>query len=304
MTMSQSTVDTRSWPDAPPKRVASSSNTSPVDTRVQSLDEGVTVIATSAGSYREAFREYSSEFFGTMILVIFGNGVNCQVSTSANSGDWLSVSATWAVGIAIGVWVAVNGHINPAITLAMATWRGFPWRKVPGYILSQFLGALVGAAIVYATFFHAIDVVEGGRGVRTLATAGNFGTYAADYMTNVSCFFSEFLATTIFLFGIATIQDRKNGLPAGGQPFALFLLFMGIAAGLGYQTSFSLNPARDFGPRILTAMVGYGSDVFNYRNQYWLWCPILGPIFGAQIGILAYDLFLNTNTDTLIFKKL
>ena len=93
--------------------------------------------------------------------------------------------------------VFVAGEVHRAqapllsTTIALATWRRFPWYKVPGYIISQLLGGLIGAAILYANYFHAIDVYEGGRGVRTLATAGLFGTYGADFMTNVSCFFSE-----------------------------------------------------------------------------------------------------------------
>ncbi|KAG6876545.1 hypothetical protein C0993_002363 [Termitomyces sp. T159_Od127] len=150
----------------------------------------------------------------------------------------------------------------------MATWRKFPWKKVPVYVASQLLGALVGAAIVYANYFHAIDVFEGGAGIRTLKTAGIFSTFAADYMTNVSAFFSEFLATAILVLVIFATTDRGNApAPAGLLPLALFITFIGIAASLGMDTGFALNPARDLGPRLLTSMVGYGKAVYTFRQS-------------------------------------
>ncbi|KAL0579421.1 hypothetical protein V5O48_002592 [Marasmius crinis-equi] len=264
--------------------------------------------------YRLRIREAAAEFAGVMLLVIFGSGVNCQVGLSSNTGvasspkgDYLSVSFGWAVGLAIGVWVSAGisgGHINPAVTLSLAIFRGFPWRKVPIYIIAQLLGGIVGAAIVYANYFHAIDIVEGGRGVRTLATAGFFGTFAADYMTNVSCFFSEFLATAILILVILAVTDKRNSPPPYGLlPLVVFILTLGIAACLGMETGFAINPARDLGPRILTSMVGYGSAVYSFRNQYWIWCPVLAPIFGAMAGTCFYDILLFTGEESIFNRS-
>jgi len=263
--------------------------------------------------YRAFLREPFAEFLGVAILIIFGNGVDCQVVLSANpkvassqKGDYLSINFGWAVGTALGVWVSggiSGGHINPAITLAFATFRGFPWKKVPIYIFAQILGGIVGAGVVYANYFHAIDIVEGGRGVRTLATAGLFSTYALDYMTNVSAFFEEFLGTTVLVIVVLAINDRKNGPPpAGLAPLALFFLVLGIGNALGLQTGYAINPARDLGPRILTAMVGYGKEVFTFRNQYWIWCPIIGPILGALFGASLYDAFLYTGEENIFCR--
>ncbi|KAF8654637.1 hypothetical protein AX16_003490 [Volvariella volvacea WC 439] len=241
-------------------------------------------------------RECAAEFLGVMILMIFGLGTNCQATLSASSdvssspmGNYVSVIIGWAAGIALGVW-ASGGHINPAITLVMAVHRRFPWRKVPGYVIAQVLGGITGAALVYANYFHAIDIVEGGRGIRTLRTAGLFGTYSLPYMTDVSSFFSEFLATAIFTIGVLSATDKRQNLSAGGVPGILFVVTIGVVSSLGMETSFALNPARDFGPRVLTAMVGYGSQVFTYRRHYWIWCPILATILGAQSGAVVYDL--------------
>ena len=101
--------------------------------------------------------------------------------------DWASLTLGWGAGIALGAWVAggiSGGHINPAVTLMFAVFRGFPWRKVPIYWLAQILGAWIGALLVYANYFHAIDLFEGGSGVRTLSTAGLFGTYPVSHASH------------------------------------------------------------------------------------------------------------------------
>ncbi|KAI0357465.1 aquaporin [Trametes cingulata] len=261
---------------------------------------------------RYPLREYAAEFIGVMILIIFGAGVDCQVVLGGNTkvasaakGDYLSINFGWAVGTALGVWVSggiSGGHINPAVTIALATFRDFPWRKVPGYIFAQVMGGLCGAGIIYANYIHAIDLVEGGRHIRTVpGTAGLFSTYALDYMTSVSCFFDEFLGTAVLLIVVCAINDARNGPPPSGlAPLVLFIMILGIGASLGMQTGYAINPARDLGPRILTAMVGYGADVFTFRSHYWLWCPVIAPIVGALAGVLVYDTLFFTGSESII----
>ncbi|KAI6114373.1 major intrinsic protein superfamily membrane channel protein [Pisolithus sp. B1] len=260
---------------------------------------------------REYIREPAAEFLGTMILVIFGCGGNCQVGLSSNTavsatprGEFLSLNFGWAVGIALGVLVSggvSGGHINPAVTLAVASFRNFPWRKVPYYILAQLLGALCGGGIIYANYYHAINAYEGGSHIRTISGTGDlFATYAADYMSSVSCFFSEFLASAMLIIPILAATDKRNKpFPIWLVPATVFMALLGIGISLGLETGFAINPARDLGPRILTAMVGYGKDVFTFRNQYWLWCPILGPILGMQAGGLVYDLLIHTGLESI-----
>jgi len=263
---------------------------------------------TVLGQIRQVMREPMAEFAGVAVFVLFGTGVDCQVALSTNpgvasspKGDFLSVNFGWAIGLALGVWISggiSGGHINPAITMAMATWRGFPWRKVPVYIFAQVLGGIFGAAITYGTYIHPINIVEGSHHIRTRATAGLFVTYALDYMTNISCFFNEFIGTAILALIIVAASDKYNLAPPKGLlPLVIFFVLLGLGTALGMQTSYAFNPARDFGPRILLSFAGYGKQLYNYRDQYWLWCPIIGPFLGAQFGVGFYDIFLKQDSD-------
>lgn len=263
-------------------------------------------------------REYicapAAEFMGAFILCLFGCGGNCQTNLSANTrvsaspaGDALSSNICWALGLALGVWISANysgGHANPAVTIAFATVRGFPWKKVPIYILAQVLGALCGSGVVYATYYHAINLAEGGSNIRTIGVTGDlFATYAADYLPSVSAFFAEFIGAAMLITGILMFTDKKNGpTPPGVLPVGIFFMVLAISSALGMDTGAALNPARDLGPRILTAMVGYGREVFNFRNQYWLWCPILGPIFGMVVAAFFYDAMLYRGPESILNK--
>ncbi|KAF9046087.1 aquaporin-like protein [Panaeolus papilionaceus] len=250
-------------------------------------------------------KEPAAEFLGVMILIIFGAGVDCQTVLSTNPADWLALAWGWGMGTAMGVWVsggASGGHINPAITITLATFRGFPWKKVPIYIFSQVMGGVVGAAIIYGNYFHAINIFEGGRDVRTQATASLFTTFAAEYLTNVSAFFDEFLGTAVLTIVVFAVNDKRNAPPAGLAPFVIGLLVLAIGVAIGFQTGYAINPARDLGPRLMTAMVGYGKQVFTFRNQYWIWCPIMAPILGSLTGGLIYDAFIYTGEDSIINK--
>ncbi|KAG9086874.1 hypothetical protein FRC06_002841 [Ceratobasidium sp. 370] len=263
---------------------------------------------------RHNLREPIAEFLGTMILVTFGTGALCQVNLSGSTsispspkGDFLSVNFGWGAGLALAAWVSAaisGGHINPAVTLAMAVFRGFPWKKVPAYILAQIFGAWAGAGLVFANYHRAIDLFEGGVGVRSVpGTAGFFATFPLPYMSNVQCFFQEVLATALLLIVVCAVTDKRNGPPpAGLLPLALFFVLFGVGVCFGMQTSYVLNPARDLGPRLMCWMAGYGREVWNFRSQYWLYVPILGPIAGAFAGTAIYDALLYTGSES-IFNK-
>ncbi|THH10765.1 hypothetical protein EW146_g8273 [Bondarzewia mesenterica] len=265
--------------------------------------------------YREHLRAPAAELLGTMILVMFGNGAQCQSVLGSNTGvaptpkgDYLASSFGWACGIAMGEWISIGvsgGHINPAVTLSLAVFRGFPWKKVPIYMFAQLLGAWIGALLVFANYFHAIFIVEGGsENLSVPGTAALFATYTLKYMPAANSFFDEFLGAFTLLLVIFAVTDKKNEPPpAGLVPLALFVALLGISSAFGMQTGFAINPARDLGPRIMTAMVGYGRAVFNYRSQYWLWSPILGSFAGALVASLVYDTLIFIGDESFINRS-
>ncbi|KAH8989282.1 aquaporin [Lactarius akahatsu] len=262
---------------------------------------------------REYIRAPAAEMLGVMILVLFGDGVVCQVSLASNpkvtpapAGDWLSVNTAWGIGAALGVWISAGvsgGHINPVVTVCAALFRGFPWKRVPVYIFSQVLGAYLAALIVYANYFHAIDIVEG-KGIRTVpGTAGYFTPYPPPYMTAANCFFDEFICSFLLVITVWIVTDPKNGPTSIGMlAIAVYFVVVGIGASFGLQTGYMVNPARDLGPRLMTWTVGYGREVFNFRSQYWLWCTLLGPMAGGITATFMYDCLIYQGTDSIINK--
>lgn len=174
----------------------------------------------------------------------------------------------------LGVYTSgISGaHINPAVTLSNCLYRRFPWRKLPLYILSQLLGAMTAAAVLYSNYKPAIDAYEGHPDSRTVpgysdtASAGIFCTFPAPFMTNTGQFFSEFIASALLMFMIYALKDEGN-LGAGKMlPLGLFFVVFGIGACWGWETGYAINLARDFGPRVVAWMVGYGPEVWRAGN--------------------------------------
>ena len=174
----------------------------------------------------------------------------------------------------LGVYVAGDSgaYLNPAITFTNCLLRRLPWRRFPIYLLAQVLGGFVASGVVYANYINAIDVFEGGSGLRTVppatkATAGIFCTYPQEFMTKTSQFFSEFIASTVLMFVIFALKDdSNNGACRGGGnwfPLGLFFLVFGIGACFGWETGYAINLARDTGPRLMSWAVGYGTEVWS-----------------------------------------
>jgi len=166
---------------------------------------------------------------------------------------------------------------------------------------------MCASGVVYANYKSAIDVFEGGANIRTVpgysatATAGIFCTYPAEFMTKTGQFFSEFIASTLLMFLIYVLKDDGN-LGAGNLvPLGLFFVIFGIGACFGWETGYAINLARDFGPRLMSYMLGYGPHVWTAGN-YYFWVPMVAPFFGCTFGGWLYDMFLFTgespiNTD-------
>ncbi|KNF02276.1 hypothetical protein PSTG_04484 [Puccinia striiformis f. sp. tritici PST-78] len=260
--------------------------------------------------FKRATRVFWAEFFGTAILALFGTAANCQVAlsnsnlvTSSPAGTYLSVAFGWALAVMLGVFVSAGisgGHINPAVTLSLAIFRRFPWYKVPVYWLAQISGAVAGSGLTYLNYSSALNLFEGGHGVRNIEkTGGLFFTNPLPYASNYLCFYNEVLMTAILMIFVVAVGDQGNTSPPKNMgPFVIFWVVLGLASTLGMQTSFALNPARDLGPRIVTWLAGYGSAVWSVRSNYWFSVAILGPGFGAIVGCFIYDFFIATEKVT------
>lgn len=289
------------------EHASSSSMTSPPG------HEGTQMLAWSR--VREYCKDGFSEFMGTFILLLFGDGVVAQVVLSKGTkGDYQSISWGWGLGVMLGVYVGgkSGGHLNPAVTLANCVFRGHPWRKFPVYFVGQLLGAMAAAFVVYANYKSAIDAFEGAPGLRTVtgpnATAGIFCTYPAPFMTRTGMFFSEFVASSILQLVIFALVDQGNMGAGPLLPLALFFLIFGIGACFGWETGYAINLARDFGPRLVSYILGYGSEVWS-AGDYYFWIPMVAPFFGCLFGAFLYDVFIYTgdspiNTPVMGLKRL
>jgi len=209
----------------------------------------------------------------------------------------------------LGIYVAGDsgGFLNPAITFCFCLFRKLPWRRWPIYALAQFLGGFCAAGVVYANYINPINQLEG-HGIRTTppsqtATAGIFCTYPQAFLTKASQFFSEFIASALLMFVIFALKDDSNpgamGKSGAGQLFPLALLFLifGLGACFGWETGYAINFARDFGPRLMSYIVGYGPGVWS-AGGYYFWIPIVAPFCGTIFGGFLYDLFIYTGPES------
>ncbi|XP_069838381.1 aquaporin-9 [Dendropsophus ebraccatus] len=241
-------------------------------------------------------KETLSEFFGTCLLVIF---TCCSIATAvlnhASSGGVLGATVGCSLAVTMAVYAAggvSGGHVNPAVSFAMCMTGKMPWVKLPFYVTAQFLGAFTGSAATFGVYYDALMKYSGG--VLTVtgpnATAQIFATYPSPYLSQFNGLIDQMLSTALLLTMIFAIFDKKNmPAPKGLEPVAIGLLILTLALSLGSNSGAAMNPARDLGPRIFTALAGWGLEVFTAGNSFW-WIPVVGPMFGAVIGAYIYIL--------------
>ncbi len=248
---------------------------------------------------RETLREMLAEFLGTFILILLGTAVVAQVSLSGQAnGSYLSINLGWGLAVVMGVYVAggISGaHLNPAVTLTLAVRRGFPWGKVVPYSAAQLAGAFTGALVTFVTYREAFDHFDGGvrQVVGPQGTAGIFATYPQAFLSTFpGGFIDQVVGTAVLLLLIFAISDTKNLAPDSKiAPVVVGLIVTVIGMTFGYNAGYAINPARDLGPRLFTAVAGWGGEVFRAGNGWW-WVPIAGPLVGGLIGGFAYDLLV------------
>lgn len=228
---------------------------------------------------------FLGEVLGTFILLVLGTGVVANVvleKTGGNDSGYIVI--TWGWGIAVFVAVFVTGsvsgaHINPAVTIGLATSGQFPWSDVPAYLAAQLIGAFLGATAVWFQYSDHFDATED-----PASKLGVFSTGPA-ISNSFKNLYSEILGTFMLVLGVLYIATPEVGLGAlDAIPVAL--LVFGIGMSLGGTTGYAINPARDLGPRIAHAILpikGKGDSNWQYA-----WIPIAGPIIGSVIAALVY----------------
>jgi glycerol uptake facilitator protein len=233
---------------------------------------------------------YLGEFVGTMLLIILGDGVVAGVllrNSKAENSGWIVITLGWGMAVAVAVYCVgpfSGAHINPAVTLSLAMTgqeipAGFGWAQVPGYIIAQFLGAIVGAAIVWLTYLpHWEETADPGLKLGVFCTAPAIYNTPANIIT-------EIVGTFVLVFGVFGII--ANDLAGGLAPLLIGLLVLGIGLSLGGPTGYAINPARDLGPRIAHAVLpiaGKGGSDWGYS-----WIPVVAPIIGGILGAVTYN---------------
>jgi glycerol uptake facilitator protein len=229
---------------------------------------------------------FPSEVIGTAILILLGDGVVAGVllakSKAQNSG-WIVITFGWAMAVAMAVYAVgrfSGAHLNPAVTLGLASIGVTPWSDVPVYIAGEFVGAMVGAALVFAAYLpHWRETEDPGLKLAVFSTGPAIRNYALNLVT-------EIIGTAMLLFGVLAIGGNKAPTAAGITPLLVGLLVFAIGLSLGGPTGYAINPARDLGPRIIHFILpipGKGPSDWSYA-----WVPVVGPIIGGVLGALLY----------------
>lgn len=244
---------------------------------------------------RTLMGELVAEFAGTMILILFGVGVVAQVVTSKGGlGDHDSIAWAWGLGVTFGVYTAARisgAHLNPAVSVALAAFGDFSWRKVLPFALAQTAGAFVAALLVRWVYSDAIATVDPRH---TIATQGIFSTLPGNGSMDIStstALIDQVLGTAILLFLILAVTDSRNDAPVAWMaPFIVGLIVVAIGMAWGTNAGYAINPARDFGPRLASFITGYGTAFEDQRGSLYFWVPIVGPLIGGVLGAGAYKL--------------
>jgi glycerol uptake facilitator protein len=234
--------------------------------------------------------ELLAEFLGTLVLILFGNGVVAMVVLFAgDKGGYTNISLAWGLGVTMGIYVAgkISGaHLNPAVTVALAVRRGFPWAKVLPYSIAQIAGAFVAAAIVFWNYHPAFMQADPGL----THTAGVFTTFPGVVnQTWAAGLLDQIIGTALLLMMIFALTDERNQPPGNLVPILIGLVVVVIGMSFGGMHGYAINPARDFGPRLWTVVAGFKDNGLT-DGSFVFWVPIVGPLVGGVLGALMYDL--------------
>jgi glycerol uptake facilitator protein len=232
---------------------------------------------------------FGAEVIGTAILILLGNGVVAGVLlnlSKAQNAGWIVITFGWGIGVMVAVYAVgqfSGAHINPAVTLGFATIGNTEWSDVPEYLAGEFVGAFIGATLVWLAYLNHWGATEDpGLKLACYSTAPAIRNPAANLITEV-------IGTFLLVFGVLAIVANEAPLETGLAALLIGLLVFGIGLSLGGPTGYAINPARDLGPRIMHQILpiaGKGPSDWSYA-----WIPVVGPIVGGILGALAFDWF-------------
>lgn len=243
--------------------------------------------------------ELSAEFAGTMILILFGCGVVASV-VAAGRGDIDSISWAWGLGVVLGIYTAARisgAHLNPAVTVALAAYRGFPWRKVAPFALAQLAGAFVAAVIVRFVYHDMLVAFDPDLGKESAGVFYTSPGVAADGspVSVLTGFGDQVLGTAILVFLVLALTTAANNPPlANLGPWLIGMVVVGLGMAWGANAGYAINPARDLGPRLAAWVTGYGNQVWESTasGDLYFWVPIVAPVVGGLVGGAAFKFLI------------
>jgi glycerol uptake facilitator protein len=242
--------------------------------------------------------ELSAELLGTFTLIIFGVGVVAQTVLTPFSAGAQSIHWAWGLGVVMGVYVAggISGaHINPAVTLALALRRGFPWGKVAPYMLAQLIGAFLAALVVRWNFYEAFNKFDPAKGFKSQVVFNTYPNNANPYanISQLGALRDQIIGTAMLLILVLAITDARNMAPGSNMaPFIIGLAVVAIGMAIGAAAGYAINPARDLGPRLAAWVSGWSTPFNDQRGDFYAWVPIIGPFIGGAVGAYVYDFFI------------
>ena len=257
-------------------------------------------------------QEFLAEVLGTMVLILFGCGVvamvvlfgsNPSVPGEVVKGGYTNIVLGWGLAVTMGIYIAgtVSGaHLNPAVTLAMCATGRMPWSKAFHYIIAQFIGAFIGAGLVFAVYYAKWITVDPGFD----HTTGVFCTFPGVPGTFWPGFLDQVVGTALLLGLILAVVDKLNAAPGSNMtPFIVGLIVVAIGISFGGMHGYAINPARDLGPRLFALVAGFKNNGFSMADpatgqqvasMIWV-VPVVAPIVGGLLGAFAYDLTIGAS---------
>lgn len=233
-------------------------------------------------------KPFLGEIIGTALMILLGGGVVANAllnKTKGNNSGWLVITTAWAFAVFVGVFVSGKigslSHLNPAVTISMASLGKLPWSDVPTYIFGQFSGAMLGSGLVWAIYRLHFDETEDGDSKRAI-----FFTSPA-IRSPFNNILSEIVGTFVLILGVLFISGAASTLGSlDALPVSLLVLVIGLS--LGGTTGYAINPARDLGPRIMHAIL----PIKDKKDSDWsyAWIPVVGPIIGALLAVFCFNL--------------